>query len=343
MFRDIFCDKANLQCFIEMPSTYAKILRTLMNYENGLSVTRRDTLAYTLRARQEAMMFLTGEFSRIARVSKRLLQYYDEIALLHPARTDPQTGYRYYSAKQLPRLNRILAMKDLGLSLDQIRRMLDDDVSTDEIYGMLLMQRAELEKKLLDDMQRFRRIESRLSTYVKDATPLPDVVMKSVPKVEIISTQHLISRDGGLSFFGQLMHYLHEQVDMRQLGHMMLMAQVDEFLAENINIEFGFVVKGKIPDTIRLTDDIVLQKRELPAIPQMATIVHVGHPQTASIPYGELGTWIEMNGYRMAGLQREVFIESPASGNLDDVVMELQIPVEGIKPDFLLPSLRLES
>jgi DNA-binding transcriptional MerR regulator len=62
-------------------------------------------------------MFLTWEFSQISRVSKRLLQYYDEIGLLKPARVDPHTGYRYYSAKQLPHLNRILALKDLGLTL----------------------------------------------------------------------------------------------------------------------------------------------------------------------------------------------------------------------------------
>jgi DNA-binding transcriptional MerR regulator len=64
-------------------------------------------------------MFLTGEFSQISRVSKRLLHYYDEIGLLKPAHIDPHTGYRYYSASQLSQLNRILALKDLGLSLDQ--------------------------------------------------------------------------------------------------------------------------------------------------------------------------------------------------------------------------------
>lgn len=288
-------------------------------------------------------MFLTGEFSRIARVSKRLLQYYDEIGLLHPAHTDPQTGYRYYSAKQLPRLNRILAMKDLGLSLDQIRRMVDDDVSTDEIHGMLLMQQAELEKKLLEDIQRFHRIEARLRNFMQDATPLPDVVLKSVPQIEILSTHHRITTDNGWHFFGQLMHYLPTQIDMQQLGHMLLMANVDEFLTENINMEFGFVVRGKVPDPVLLLDDLVLKKRKLPAIPQMATIAHVGHPQTASIPYGELGTWIETNGYRIAGFQREVFIESPETGKLEDIVMELQIPVERLNPDPLLPSLRLNS
>lgn len=288
-------------------------------------------------------MFLTGEFSRIARVSKRMLQYYDEIGLLHPAHTDPHTGYRYYSAKQLPRLNRILAMKDLGLSLDQIRRMLDDAVNTDEIYGMLLMQQAELEKKLLEDMQRFRRIEARLQSYVKDTPPLPDVVMKSVSKTPIIATRHRITNNNGTPFFGKLMHYLPEKVDMRQLGHMVLLATVDEFATDNIEVEFGFIVTGDVPQTVVLTDDIVLHKRDLPAIPQMATLAYVGHPQTANIPYGELGTWIEVNGYHIAGLQREIFIETPVSGNLDEMVMELQIPVEKIKPDSLLASLQQNS
>jgi DNA-binding transcriptional MerR regulator len=66
------------------------------------------------------MMFRIGEFSHLARVSKRLLQFYDEIGLLKPARVDLQAGYRYYSARQLPRLNRILALKELGFSLGTI-------------------------------------------------------------------------------------------------------------------------------------------------------------------------------------------------------------------------------
>ena len=82
-------------------------------------------------------MFTVGEFARLAQVSRRLLRYYDEIGLLKPSHTDRFTGYRYYCAEQLPQLNRILALKDLGLSLEQIRRVIQDNVSTDEIHGML--------------------------------------------------------------------------------------------------------------------------------------------------------------------------------------------------------------
>ena len=106
-------------------------------------------------------MFTVGEFSRLAGVSKRLLRYYDEIGLLKPVHTHKFTGYRYYSAEQMPRLNRILALKDLGLSLDQVQRLLNDRISTDEMQGMLLMKKAEAEQQIQAELQRVRNIEAQ--------------------------------------------------------------------------------------------------------------------------------------------------------------------------------------
>lgn len=65
-------------------------------------------------------MFSIGEFARLGAVSIRALRHYDEIGLLPPAEVDPATGYRSYSAKQLRQLNRIVALKDIGLTLGQI-------------------------------------------------------------------------------------------------------------------------------------------------------------------------------------------------------------------------------
>lgn len=284
-------------------------------------------------------MFSTGEFSRIARVSKRLLQYYDEIGLLHPTHTDSQTGYRYYSAKQLPQLNRILAMKDLGLSLDQIRRLMRDKVSNEEIRGMLLLQKADLERKLLADFQRFRSIESRLQSL--DGSSLPDGVMKAIPRTEIIATVHLcLTANDGLPFVQEMMRYLPTQVDMRQLGSLIAIATVEEFITENIPVEFGFVVTGYVPETLVLNHDLVLKKRTLPTVAQIATIAYIGHPQHSYVGYSELANWIEVNGYRMAGHQREIFIE--LTSNPDKTVMELQIPVERADALTLFDSLSLK-
>src|SRR3982751_471950 len=95
-------------------------------------------------------MFRIGEFSRIARVSARLLRYYDELGLLRPGVVDAATGYRYYSSAQLQRLNRILVLRDLGLSLEQIGGVIDQEASADQLRAMLELRRADAERALAE-------------------------------------------------------------------------------------------------------------------------------------------------------------------------------------------------
>ncbi|HET7143120.1 MAG TPA: helix-turn-helix domain-containing protein, partial [Anaerolineales bacterium] len=83
-------------------------------------------------------MLSIGDFSQLGQVSVRTLRLYDELRLFKPARVDRFTGYRYYSVDQLPRLNRILMLKDLGLSLEQIARLLKDNLTADQLRGMLM-------------------------------------------------------------------------------------------------------------------------------------------------------------------------------------------------------------
>lgn len=93
-------------------------------------------------------MFKIAEFSRFTRVSVKMLRHYDELGLLKPIFIDPENNYRYYSSEQLPRLNRIIALKDLGFRLEQIGKFLDEDLSPDEIRGMFRMRQAEIEQNL---------------------------------------------------------------------------------------------------------------------------------------------------------------------------------------------------
>ena len=77
-------------------------------------------------------MFSIGAFASHGRVSVRMLRHYDAIGLLRPAYVDAATGYRYYEAQQFGRLNRIVALKDLGFTLQQVQAMLDEMVSVEE-------------------------------------------------------------------------------------------------------------------------------------------------------------------------------------------------------------------
>src|SRR5512138_1202414 len=107
-------------------------------------------------------MIKIGDFARLSQVSVVTLRYYDEMDLLKPVKVDASTGYRFYSANQLPRLNRILALKDLGFALEQIRLMLVDGLAHEQLRSMLTLQRREVEKRLADEQERLARIEVRL-------------------------------------------------------------------------------------------------------------------------------------------------------------------------------------
>src|SRR5215212_3993913 len=85
-------------------------------------------------------MFRIGEFAQIAQVSGRQLRFYDQLGLLRPAHVDQQTGYRYYTIRQLPRLNSILALKELGLALEQIGPLLEDRISPADLRSMLVLK-----------------------------------------------------------------------------------------------------------------------------------------------------------------------------------------------------------
>jgi DNA-binding transcriptional MerR regulator len=138
--------------------------------------------------KEEAEMFTVGEFSRLAQVSKRLLRY------------------RYYGAEQMAALNRILVLKELGLSLDQIQRILRDHISTDEIQGMLLLKKAEIEQPLRAELQRIRKIESRLQSIRNSETHKPlNVVIKDIPAQPVLSTRQIVeSFEVGMEIFGQI-------------------------------------------------------------------------------------------------------------------------------------------
>ena len=96
-------------------------------------------------------MFTIGDFARHGRVSVRMLRHYDATGLLRPARVDPASGYRFYAASQLARLNRIVALKDLGFTLEQVRTMLDEQVSAGQLRVMLRLRQAELQAQIAAD------------------------------------------------------------------------------------------------------------------------------------------------------------------------------------------------
>jgi DNA-binding transcriptional MerR regulator len=90
----------------------------------------------------------------------KTLHYYDQIGLLKPAKIDRFTGYRYYTIDQLSRLNRILASRDLGFTLEHITTLLDKDLLAAQIRGMLRMRQVDIHQQMEDMQTRLRRVDA---------------------------------------------------------------------------------------------------------------------------------------------------------------------------------------
>lgn len=275
-------------------------------------------------------MFRIGEFSRIARVSCRLLRYYEELGLLTPARIDGESGYRYYSTAQLPQINRILVLRDLGLSLEQISRLLAQEPPLAQLRGMLLMRRAEVEQSIEAGAQRLRQIESRLAQIESNGTSVPDdVILRHEPARKLLSMrQRVTSFAAGVRLIGDLATAVPRVTGSRPLGQFVAIAHSPEFEPDDIDVEFGFFLHEDVGSRVRLLDGQELNVRDLPAVERVAACVRLGPPQDAHATTARIGQFIETSGYRINGPTREVFLRRPKLDRMEDAVVEMQFPIE---------------
>jgi DNA-binding transcriptional MerR regulator len=270
-------------------------------------------------------MFNIGDFARLGRVSVRMLRHYDALGLLPPARVDGTSGYRLYEAAQLTQLNRIVALKDLGFTLQQVRSILDDKVSVAELRGMLRLRQAQLQSQLTADAARLTQVEARLRTIESEGVmPADEVQIKRIPAVrvaELTATAAGFEPSSITPVIGPLYDQLYSELGratVKPAGPGI--AYYEQAQDGAVVVHAGVTVNAAAADGQAFT--IV----DLPEIEQAATIVHRGPMDNVLTTVQTLARWIEDNGYRSAGLNREFYLECGCSDQ-SDWVTELQEPV----------------
>ncbi|MEO0376072.1 MAG: MerR family transcriptional regulator [Cyanobacteria bacterium P01_A01_bin.17] len=277
-------------------------------------------------------MFRIGEFSKIAQVPASLLRYYDEIGLFTPIRSDGETGYRYYSVQQLAQLNRILALKDLGFSLDQIKHLIVDQVSPEEIRGMLALKKAQIEQTLESEAVRLRAVESRLQLLERKGDfQDEDVVLKSLPAQYFLAQRHICKGlADGLATISEMSRLVPQRVPAKALGRFVCIIHSELFEDQEWDLEFGFVLNQALEITVPLSRGLPMTVCELPPVQTAVTAVRFGGPEKGLHAYGAIGTWAETHQYKLQGPGREVFIVPPKAGHESEMVVEIQFPVVAV-------------
>ena len=275
-------------------------------------------------------MFQIGEFSRIAVVTIDTLRHYDTIGLLKPAKVDSNTGYRYYSAGQLQRLNKILALKEVGLSLEEIARILEDNLTVDEVRGMLKAQLAMTESALEQAQRRQQNILARLkSLEAENKTPEYEVNLKSVDELMLVSIRETIPTIEQIpqrwnETFTSIASWMKES--SVPIGIPIAFYHDNGYTQENIDTECAFTIPNMEASKIKKPSEPMIV-RPLDAMPLVATIVVANFhmiEEGLKSAYKALGDWVANNNYHIIDSPRELYYGSPQSG---DFAAEIQFPI----------------
>ena len=281
-------------------------------------------------------MLKIGVFASMAQVSIKCLRHYDDIGLLRPVEVDRTSGYRYYSVDQLPRLHRILALKDLGFSLEEITQLIDAPLSNVQLREMLKSRQSELERRVREEQERLARLEAHLQLMDSHSqAPSYDVILKSMPSQLVASLPQTYQVGEPIVMFepfDEVRTYLrHENV--RQSG--------PEFSLWHSGDEERQCIEAVFPLSAPVTESRRVQVYELPG-GHMATTMHRGRHSTTWQAAAATLRWMEANGYRANGPSRAVYHHCDKSGQADSVV-EVQFPVVKATPKVKTPRVKATS
>lgn len=259
-------------------------------------------------------MLRIGMFSKISQVSVKTLRYYDQIGLLKPVEVDTFTGYRFYAFSQVSQLNRILALKGLGFTLEQVGRMLEENLSLAEMQGMLRMRQAELQQQMKETQTRLENVAFRLR-QVEEEDKMHDgeVVIKKVEPQRTVAVRGVVANYGAqASLWQELSEHL-GQHGVRANGPSIVVDLSGEYREQDVDLEVFAPIDADLPESARVKMKI------LPGIKTAASIIHKGSYDGLRETYIVLFKWIEENAYTIIGPDREVYLHCP--GDKSDPLM----------------------
>ena len=255
------------------------------------------------------LVYRIGTVARLAQVSVRTLRHYDDVGLLHPTRVDPDTGYRWYAPEQLARLHRILALRDLGVPLGEIAELLGNDVTVEQLRGILLLRRAEAHDRIAAEAERLARVEARLQQLEETEMDDYEVIVKGLDPVRVVTASQDVADPSAIGdALGTLYPRLHAAlgrhgVEFREPSYALYEDTDDEELS--LRVAAALLV----PDGVTIADDGVATV-DLPAVARAATTVVRGAPEDKfHDAFRALHDWAERTGEQTTGFEREVYLD----------------------------------
>lgn len=265
-------------------------------------------------------LYKIGMFAGMNRVTIKALRYYDEQKLLQPAYIDEENGYRYYILSQIADLHQIIALRDMGFSIEEIKRI-KAGLSEKEL---LRQKKTQILKELGELTEKLARVESYLAEEKLDSSA--HVLVKKIPEVNVACMK------ATLNSYDELFDLMPQMgVEMEKLE---CVCAVPDYCFTHY-LEPGYKEEQILIETCQSVTDLkedsdTIQFRKFPEI-EAACIFHKGSYSDFPKSYEIILKYIEENGYEISGNVKESYIDGVWNKDTPkDWLSEIQIPVKKI-------------
>ncbi|MGV8906048.1 MAG: MerR family transcriptional regulator [Acetobacterium sp.] len=278
---------------------------------------------YQCERQEETTYYKIGLFSKMNWVTIKALRHYDEIGLLKPATIEEFTGYRYYTSEQLPILHQILALREMGFTLEEIKQV-QGGVPEKEL---LQQKKVEIIRKIAQDTLRLSQVESYLAKSDTGSKGY-HVILKELPQVIVASMRTVIPS------YDSLFHILPPMgAEMERLGCVCVVPEYcfniyhdGEYRETDVDVEICEAVTEKKIDSDMLNFKVINR------VENAACVLHKGPYEGFPKAYNAVLSWVENNGYQIIDNPRESYIDGIWNkDSAEDWLTEIQFPVRKTK------------
>lgn len=265
-------------------------------------------------------MYRIGEFSKMSKTTVKALHYYDEIGLLKPEVVDDFTGYRFYTSKQLVLLHKIHSLRQIGLSMEEIKLVM---AGTNTQY-ILQKRKVEILDQLSDLSTQLSRLEFILQ-YQEDYFMDYVAIVKELPECIVYAKKMVIPNYNAyfevIPAIGGKVMEKYPHLKCAKPEYCFISYLDGEYKEKDIHVEFCEAVETLEEDF----DDITFKKIDSVLA---VSVMHKGPYSELSKAYAFVFDWIDKNQYTVADYPRENYIDG--IWNKEDPkewLTELQIPI----------------
>jgi len=269
-------------------------------------------------------MIRIGEFSKMSKVTIKALRYYEEEGLIYPKYIDETNGYRYYESSQLLDISRIISLKQIGLTIDEIKRII---INHEDINSLLLLKKEELEKAILNHSYQL----SKINYLLKEKSVKEEIFEKIIPAYYVYYTEGVIKEYSKISELilksGEECLKLNPDIVCQEPEYCYVNYLDKEYKEKDIKVRYAqAVIKGK-KEFIESDNIKFMDIKETKCI----CIYHKGPYNNIGISYSKILKYIEENKLETTDYSRECYIDGIWNkDDENDYLTEIQVPIKWV-------------